>query len=261
MVAEIMGLLIFIGVALLFFARYQGGKGKKRVNSKELASSIESLHREIDKASTEAIERMGSYVSRFERLIRDAKTSDENLSYRIKEIRTLEDRFRKDMMETRAVLDEIKRERERTIDLRDELARQAALASQIMNAGAERPMINVTKKRAVESYEQANIVSEPTRDMPLLSDVGDKSSNNFADILSESIERQNESEREALEPARETYEPTPEAVELAKAEPAQENPSVVAKRMLAAGASVEDVTRKTGMGRGAVELLAQMLKR
>ncbi|MBR3624255.1 MAG: hypothetical protein IKN43_13005, partial [Selenomonadaceae bacterium] len=86
MVVEIMGLLIFIGVALLLFARYQGGKNGGGEAAKNLAVSLESLQREMDKASTEAIERMGSHVNRFERLMKEARASDEDLSYHLKEM-------------------------------------------------------------------------------------------------------------------------------------------------------------------------------
>lgn len=259
MIAEIMGLLIFVGAALLLFARYQGGKGGGDIEGKELKVSIESLRQEMDKASAEAIERMGSHVSRFERLMKDAKTLDEDLSYRVKEIRTMEDRLRKEMAESRALSEDLKRELERAKDLRDELQRQAALTSQIINNNMEKPMINVTSRRAANSYEDMSALPQDI-DAPLIED--SKSKSNFAALLTESIEKAEEEERKGFEPLRETYEPSVEAVELWErdnAEETEENPSDVAKRLLTAGATVEEVMRQTGMGRGAVELLRGML--
>lgn len=279
MIAEIMGLLIFFGVAILLFVRYQGDKGGKDIDSDEFRVSVESLQREIDKASTEAIERMGSQVNRFERLMKEAKNSDEDLKYRISEIRTLEDRLRKEIVESRALSEALKMERERTKDLRDELQRQAALTSQIINSNqqVENPMINVTTRNAINTYEEVSVAPDM-----MYADVIEeeqKNTNNFAALLTESIEKEEERERQNFEPQKEIYEMSAEAEAMLNNENIEENnkkeitneaneddikeknPSDMAKTLLKSGAKIEEVMRQTGMGRGAVELLAQMIKR
>lgn len=267
MIVEIMGLLIFFGIAILLFVRYQGDKGKKDVDSKELKVSIESLQKEMDKASTEAIERMGNHVNRFERLMKEAKAKDEDISYRIKEIRVLEDRLRKEIAESRALSEELKQERERTKDLRDELQRQAALTSQLINNSAqiETPMINVTSRKALNSYEDASVMPNVI-DSPIIEEEI-RPQGNFAALLTESIEKAEEDERRRFEPAREVYQPSKAAVELLNNDKTEnehigltkENASEIAKRMLRAKVPIEEVMRQTGMGRGAVELLVRIV--
>lgn len=258
MIAEIMGLLIFVGAALLLFARYQGGKSGNDIEGKELKISMESLKREMERTSEEAIERMGNHVNRFERLMKDAKTLDENLSYHIKEIRGVEDRLRKETANSRALAEELKMEIDRAKDLRDELQRQAALTSQIINNNMEKPIINVTARRVAASYENMSVTPQET-DAPLIEAPKDKS--DFAALLTESIERADEEERESFEPPRETYGPSAEAAELLEREGKPKNPSDTAKQLLTEGASVEEVMRQTGMGRGAVELLKGLIGR
>lgn len=272
MIVEMMGLLIFFGVALLLLVRYQGAKSGRDVDSKELRFSIESLQKEMDKASTEAIERMGNHVNRFERLMKEAKTGSEDLSHRIKEIRALEDRLRSEMAESRALSEELKRERERSKDLRDELQRQAALTSQIINSNmqVESPMINITSRKAINAYEEAGVLPEVV-DAPIIQDEPDNN-RDFAAFLTESIEKEEERQRQSFEPEREVYEPSEEVKEMLKNEELKseeaeeveeetksENPSEVAKRLLRAGVSIEETMRQTGMGKGAIELLAQMI--
>lgn len=304
MIVEMMGLLIFLGVAILLFVRYQEGRGEKKVDTDEFKVSVESLQREIDKASTEAIERMGSQVNRFERLMKDAKTSDEDLKYRMSEIRALEDRLRKEIAESRALTETLKMERERTKDLRDELQRQAALTSQIINSNAqvESSMINVTSRNAINAinaYEETSVFPD-IADANVIEEEP-KTTNNFAALLTESIEKEEERERMSYEPQREVFEMSAEAKEMMNKgdtakeqideynnydnvndkarnneevgeydeggiregtnEEGKETPSDVAKRLLNAGVEVEEVMRQTGMGRGAVELLAQMIGR
>ena len=263
MIAEIMGLLIFLGAALLLFARYQGGKGGNNADGNALKVSMESLKNEMERTSEQAIERMGGHVNRFDRLMKDAKILDEDLSYRVKEVRAVEDRLRKEMSESRAMSEEIKRELERAKDLRDELQRQAALTSQLINANIENPLINVTARRAVNSYEDMSVASEEI-DAPLIE--APKNKGDFAALLNESIEKAEEEERASFEPLRETYEPSDEAAELLKKDKTEKedkpkNPSDTAKELLTQGASVEEVMRQTGMGRGAVELLKGLLER
>jgi len=304
MIVEMMGFLIFLGVAILLFVRYQEGRGEKKVDTDEFKVSVESLQREIDKASTEAIERMGSQVNRFERLMKDAKTSDEDLKYRMSEIRALEDRLRKEIAESRALTETLKMERERTKDLRDELQRQAALTSQIINSNAqvESSMINVTSRNAINAinaYEETSVLPD-IADADIIEEEP-KTTNNFAALLTESIEKEEERERMSYEPQREVFEMSAEAKEMMNKddtakeqideynnydnvndkarnneetgeydegdikegtnEEGKETPSDVAKRLLNAGVDVEEVMRQTGMGRGAVELLAQMIGR
>ena len=259
MVVEIMGLLIFIGVALLLFARYQGGKNGGGEAAKNLAVSLESLQREMDKASTEAIERMGSHVNRFERLMKEARASDEDLSYHLKEMHALEDRLRKEMAESRALSEELRRERERSRELADELARRVAAIPQNINAmlSVDSQTVNAVPKvsRAINSYEDMSALPEASYE-PVKEAQPDKS--NFAALLEKSIEKGN---RDRFEPEREVYEPSKEAKEALESEERAENPSARAKAMLENGATIEEVMRKTAMGRGAVELLAQMTKK
>ena len=260
MVVEIMGLLIFVGVALLLFARYQGGKNGGGEAAKNLTTSLESLQREMDKASTEAIERMGSHVNRFERLMKEAKASDEDLSYHLKEMHALEDRLRKEMAESRALSEELRRERERSRELAEELARRVAAIPQNINAtNVDFKVMNATPKinNAINSYENLSALPEASyesvKEQP-------SEKNNFALLLEKSIEKSKELEKDRFEPEREVYEPSQEALELSNEEQS-ENPSVRAKTMLERGATIEEVMRKTAMGRGAVELLAQMVKK
>jgi hypothetical protein len=163
-------------------------------------------------------------------------------------------------------------------------------------------MINVTSRNAINAinaYEETSVLPD-IADADIIEEEP-KTTNNFAALLTESIEKEEERERRSYEPQREVFEMSEEAKEMMNKddtakekideynndynvedkarnneetgeydegdikegtnEEGKETPSDVAKRLLNAGVEVEEVMRQTGMGRGAVELLAQMIGR
>ncbi len=257
MVVEVMGLLIVIGVILVLIVRFQGNR-QRLPERADFMDSMESLRKEMDRSSNEAIQRMGSHVNQFGRLIHEAEERAEELHRHMDELRMLQQGIQRQITEARSLQQHL-----------SEQQRQCQQAYQQM---------------AMQSFVRMNSTQSSMQEIPVVQPhfieesqaVEDVEPESFSRILKDSMERE-----EAERWPRDVYEPSLEAKQTSvqmlsnvqgevreialssgreRGDVSTEDVSARARVLLQSGRSVEEVARETGMGRGAIELLWQMIR-
>lgn len=252
MVVEVMGLLIVVGAVMVLIVRFQGNRQQRPERERaELMGSMESLRKEMDRSSNEAIQRMGNHVNQFGRLIHEAEERSEELRRHMDELRMLQQGIQRQMAEARSLQQNL-----------SEQQRQCQQAYQQMSAHS------FVQRNPAQAAFQGEVSAAPPQfaEAPQGPDAAEPES--FSQILKDSMER---GEAEAW--PRDVYEPSSEARQVTaqmfpdghgedgeKGEASAEDASARARALLLSGRPVEEVARETGMGRGAIELLWQMLR-
>lgn len=230
MVTEIMASVIVIGVILVLAVRRNSGVSAKAAND-ELTRSTEELRRELERSGDEIVARIAEHVNRLELLVGQA----EERSKRLRE------------------------DEKRLLDLQQELAQQLTeghilqqrMKSQIASLGN---LDNVGNSAAAQPLPETS----PPRD--------------FSSILAQSIEREEAPEEVVAAEDEDNFEspaapnpppkiPTSMGERSITINDLADTGAGKARTLLQQGLSVEDVSKETGMGRGAVELLQQMILR
>ena len=268
MIVEIMGLLIVLGAAMVLFVRFQGNRQQRPVQEqRELQETLERLKREMDRSSNEAIQRMGGHVNQFERLIRAADEASDALERRMSDLRMLQKGIEQQMAEGNALQQRLVEQQRQCQQAYQQMAMHPFLhaATMQMPSMVELPMAQPVQGTVVDA------VPPP----------GTEENRSFSSILQDSIERGEAAQQwptDVYEPSGETYRGTqpqssPEPGRVAAPRqtalpdggvdvgvPDDDNAAERARALLRDGHSVEEVSRETGMGRGAVELLRQMVQ-
>lgn len=259
MVVEVMGLLIVIGVVLVLIVRFQGNR-QLQPEREELMNSMESLKQEMDRSSKETIQRMGNHVNQFGRLIHEADERSEELHQRMDELRILQKEIQRQVAEARSLQQSLSEQQRQCQQAYQQMAAQPLAQANPMQVSAIHDIPSVQPQYIEDA--QAVEVSEPE---------------SFSQILRDSMEREN-----AEQWPKDVYEPSPEARQTRvqmlsngqqseravetlpdsrkRGEAPVEDTSARARALLRSGRSVEEVARETGMGRGAVALLWQMVR-
>ncbi len=239
MIIEAMGFLIVIGAAILYFVHRHNEAHQQPAKEQEaLMVSAEQLKQEMERSANEIIQRMGSHVTHLEQVIREAEEKKHALDLKLVELQGAEQSLSRQLSEGRAFQQQMDFQQKQC----QMLYRQMSEAS-------------------LSSMQKPVVFEQPKESRAESADV-----QQFSDILSETIRK---SEEDAF--PHDTYEPMPvqdivsvnttAEVGASRKETSAENPSERARALLTEGWSVVDVARETGMGRGAVELLYQMLQR
>lgn len=250
MVVEVMGLLIVAGAVLVLFVRYQGRKRQQPVlEQKDVEDSTERLRQELERSGDAIIQRIGSHVDRLERMVRETDEKEDLLARRIAELQGLRQGIQQQLAEGRLLQQRLAEQYQQNQQLYQQMsARQAAMAQQ-------RPAVPVEVPLAWT--QPPEVQRRPAEEPPP----------SFSQILHDSMERGAQEDPQIQD----VYEPSPEARRMAQqaeapkeapgnAEEPGSNAANRARAFLMEGYSIEDVSRETGMGRGAIELLQQMVQ-
>ena len=243
----LMALLILVGAALVGLSKFLQWRKQLPYRQKEEQEDIErstlQFKQELERSGSEIIGRLGEHVERLEALIREADRRANTLDHRLTELHTLSQSLDAQTEELRAAEQEARREQQFVSQLMGELraARGAALPAPVERVDAD----------------------------------------DFTSVLRHSIARDEERQLEGrTAPA--TYRASSEAIQqaahLAQAvhpkeaedttapqgeESVQDTSASAAhvRALLLAGWSPADVARETGVGRGAIELMQEMMRR
>ena len=266
MIAEIMGALIVLGVLMVVLVRYQSGRQTDlSAEHQDMRESTEKLRKELERSGNEIIQRLGTHVNQLESLIRQADEQSELLNRRMAEIQAIRQNIQQQLAEGHVLQQQLL-----------EQQRQCQHTFQQMEAlwvrGNLPHPIHATESKSLRSATNPSLEAPPPPE-------------SFSQMLHESLGG------DAGIPAwsKNAYEPVPDAHQLVSqptlgeqgVEPDQEEPvgedalgnalgtpdpinSSIANRarlLLREGYSVETVSKETGMGRGAIELLRQIVQR
>ena len=257
MVVEVMGLLIVAGAVLVLFVRYQSRKSQQQVlEQKDMEDSTERLKQELERSGDAIIQRIGSHVDRLEHMVRETDEKEDLLARRIAELQGLRQGIQQQLAEGRLLQQRLAEQYQQDQQLyqqnqqlyRQMSATQAAMMAQRPAPPAEAPPV---------WSRPPEVQRRPAEEAPP----------SFSQILHDSMERGAQEDPQIQD----VYEPSPEAHRMAQqgadsgeapgnAEAPGSNAANRARAFLMEGYSIEDVSRETGMGRGAIELLQQMVQ-
>lgn len=250
----LMALLILVGAALVGLSKFLQWRKQLPYRQKEEQEDIErstlQFKQELERSGSEIIGRLGEHVERLEALIREADRRADTLDHRLTELHTLSQSLDAQTEELRAAEQEARREQQFVSQLMGELRAAAAGAATARGAALPAPVERVD-------------------------------ADDFTSVLRHSIARDEERQLEGrTAPA--TYRASSEAIQqaahLAQAvhpkeaedttapqgeESVQDTSASAAhvRALLLAGWSPADVARETGVGRGAIELMQEMMRR
>ena len=243
MITELMIILIVVG-AVIIFAAWTSARKRKQDDEerKDAEESAEKFKQDLEKTANEIIGRMESQAARLEKLLNESERSRTQLEGRTAELKKLLKKFDSVSTETRDLLTRI----DFAVENVDALQRQLDSVEQKINSPQPAKVSNV----------------RPLQQTPPLPPPKD----NFAQILEKSM-TENSTPRRSEQLSRT---PPPRKISELPAKnisPALEDSteftgdSAAIREMLLAGMTVEEISRETGLGRGAILLIQQMLRR
>ena len=260
MVTEIMGFLILLGAAVVFIVRWQSKKEQHPVElQQDMQYATYQLKQELEKTGNEITSRIEQHVMRLEQLIHEADRSKNILDGRLAELRELVRLGEEQMDALHTLRSEILEARQ----LRQQLAETGKQAAAMLH-GQSIAMERVDARNFSEVLQHSMEEDRYQREMPSYS----------VQLSSQSAVGQTP----AFEPAvpTDTVQQIPYAEQAgdanqeaaisseeegaAASEKTVITDSARARTLLLSGWSVEDVARETGMGKGAVELMKEMLR-
>ena len=267
MVTEMMGLLILLGAGLLLAVRWRTRKHRQPLEEQQdIEYATGQLRQELERTGSEITARLEGHVTRIERLLQDAERSRGELEERIAELRELMHMGSQQMDAMRGLRSEIAGARQLQRQLMELVTQGEASLAQITPA---QPAIEPPGDATGQDFSQvlrqsiasgeAAYVGEPmveSQTPPAQEAAG------IQFPTSSSIETRTLHDGEGVEQAEAVdadldngYEYGRSALPTSGSDPAR------ARSLLMSGWTVEEVARETGMGRGAVELMQEMLRR
>ena len=236
MIVEVMGVLIFVGMAMIFFVRRQGEKQPVREQREDLKASVEILRQEMQRSGDEVIQRLGGHVEHLEQLIREADEKTHEMDLKMVELQGAQQSLNRQLAEGRALQQHLTLQQQQC----QMVYQQMMTMPQMM-----RPMLPQQAETRMERVDQKQ----------------------FSEVLNETI-RQGEMDawpQDVYEPSNVHMTEDVMTASVEEAVPVQEalpvdGVSARARALLRDGHSVEEVSKETGLGKGAVELLRQMVQ-
>jgi len=228
MITELMIILIVVGAVIIFIAWTSARRRKNDDDERRDAEeSTEKFKQDLEKTANEIIGRMETQAARLEKLLNESEKSRTQLEGRIAELKKLSRKID-----------------EQSIDLRNLTAR--------VNSKID----NVEQRQPARQPVKSPITPPPISITP--------PTQNFSKILEQSMTEPAPPKRSEqitkAAPVRKISEmpakPTP-----AQSEFENSGDSAVVREMLMDGLTVEEIARETGLGRGAVLLIQQMMRR
>ena len=297
----IMALLILVGAGLVFLAKYISRRKvapqDARNAHEDMARSTEQLKHELERSGQEIVKRMGSHVERLESLISESDRRSDSLDAQLTELHTLSQTIDKEIDELRAAEQDARREQQLASQFLGELRAAAAGATamrQAMPVPQRTAPIERVDVQDFTSVLERSIARDEARqgDAPPAYVPTAEAVHAAADAL-QTMQGQSQAQSLSEQAQTHAHAAMPEAAEEAEAPSdtstgevevsaeddsdaievgaagapedaeASDGASSAARvrALLLSGWSVEDVARETGMGKGAIELMQEMIRR
>lgn len=266
MITELMIILIVVGAVIVFIAWTSARRRKRDEDERRDAEeSTEKFKQDLEKTANEIIGRMETQAARLEKLLDDSERSRTQLEGRLAELRKLSKKTESQSVEVKDLLVRLDDASEDV----DTLRRQINLFEQRISAA----MSNTTPARqpVMKTLPQVKAVRTPP---PIMRTP--PAADNFAKVLEQSM---NESApavkseavtmRQMFDDSTEEISPPKRSEQITAAQeisPSQDDLTEIAgdsaaiREMLLAGMTVEDIAKETGLGRGAILLVQQMMR-
>ena len=228
MITELMIILIVVGAVIIFIAWTSARRRKNDDDERRDAEeSTEKFKQDLEKTANEIIGRMETQAARLEKLLNESEKSRTQLEGRIAELKKLSRKID-----------------EQSIDLRN------------LTARIDAKIDNVEQRQPARQPVKSPITPPPISITP--------PTQNFSKILEQSMTEPAPPKRSEqltkAAPVRKISEmpakPTP-----AQSEFENSGDSAVVREMLMDGLTVEEIAKETGLGRGAILLIQQMMRR
>jgi len=276
MVTEVLGLMIAVGAILVFGVRYLNNRQAQAQELQEdMQQSTRRLKAELERSGDAVVKRLGSHVAHLENLIREADARNAELARSLSESHRMEEDFRRQLKDMERNLEDVRAENRRLSEAREnqlrqeeelsrqrqamqqqqEAERQAASAPQRIDAldFAQVLQNSIQRGAAEEAAASAqSLVGEPHQEVPQEGQplVNAQQAAGLAEAMTN------------WEPAPEELFKEPDKVEAASTRPhpgpTPDTAAAKARAMLLSGYSIEEVSRDTGLGKRAVELVREM---
>ena len=276
MVTEVLGLMIAVGAILVFGVRYLNNRQAQAQELQEdMQQSTRRLKAELERSGDAVVKRLGSHVAHLENLIREADARNAELAHSLSESRRMEEDFRRQLKDMERNLEDVRAENRRLSEAREnqlrqeeelsrqrqamqqqqEAERQAASAPQRIDAldFAQVLQNSIQRGAAEEAAASAqSLIGEPHQEVPQEGQplVNAQQAAGLAEAMTN------------WEPAPEELFKEPDKVEAASTRPhpgpTPDTAAAKARAMLLSGYSIEEVSRDTGLGKRAVELVREM---
>lgn len=224
MITELMIILIVVGAIIIFVAWTSARKRKQDDDDRRDAEeSTEKFKKDLEKTANEIIGRMEEQAARLEKLLNESERSRAQTEGRIVELKKL-----------------VKKVELQEAELKNFLSRLEDSVDAVNESRNKTPV-----RRPLQT--KSAIASPPISYAP---------TPNFASVLEQSL-------TETAPPKKSEY-ATRKAPEIpttrTNSEPMNAADSSAVREMLAAGMTVEEIARETGLGRGAILLVQQMMR-
>lgn len=278
MVTEVLGLMIAIGAVLILGVRYLNSRQMKAQEMQEdMQQSTRRLKAELERSGDAVVKRLGSHVAHLEDLIREADEKNAELTARLSESRRLEDDFRRQLKDMERNLEDVRAENRRLSEAREsqlraqeEISRQQQLKEQERQASQRVDALDFaqvlqnsiqrgTAEEAMPAAQESaplgqSLIGGPPQDSPAEGQplVNAQQAAGLAEAMtnwepaSEELFKEPDRAAEAGPESKSHSGPTPDTA------------AAKARAMLLSGYSIEEVSRDTGLGKRAVELVREM---
>lgn len=228
MITELMIILIVVGAVIVFVAWTSARKRKREDEERRDAEdSTEKFKQDLEKTANEIIGRMESQAAHLEKILNDADHSRTQIEGRIAELKKL-----------------LRKSDSQSNELKELLAR---LEEKVEEAENLQRQIN-----SKISERQPTKSPMPPPKMLLTPQPVTPANENFAKVLEHSLNEK---------PAQRRSEQLKIADDLNDGEFENNGDSAAVREMLVSGMTIEEIARETGLGRGAILLVQQMMRR
>lgn len=279
MVTEVLGLMIAIGAVLILGVRYLNSRQMKAQELQEdMQQSTRRLKAELERSGDAVVKRLGSHVAHLEDLIREADEKNAELTARLSESRRLEDDFRRQLKDMERNLEDVRAENRRLSEAREsqlraqeEISRQQQLKEQERQASQRVDALDFaqvlqnsiqrgTAEEAMPAAQESaplgqSLIGGPPQDSPPAEGQPLVNAQQAAGLAEAMTNWEPASEELFKEPDR-AAEAGPESK--SHSGPTPDTAAAKARAMLLSGYSIEEVSRDTGLGKRAVELVREM---
>ena len=249
MITELMIITTAVGAAIVLLVWISNRRRKnKELERKEIADSTERFKKDLESTANEIINRMEGQASQIENLLDDTTRDRTQLEGRIVELKKL-------LKKTEGQSTEIKDLLARLDDAVEDVSlmkRQIELVERKLQAVQKLPLPSAEPAQiepptvTIKAQETAPPISKPI-------EVRATQAENFAKVLEQSMQAP-----EPSNPAEKKVVPFKPPV-VKKIDVVTD--SVTIRDMLLSGMTIEEVSRKTKLGRSAIELVQQMMRR
>lgn len=228
MITELMIILIVVGAAIIFVA-WTSARRRKRDDEdrRDAEDSTEKFKQDLEKTANEIIGRMESQAAHLEKLLNDSEHSRTQIEGRIAELKKLLRKSENQAMEIKELLVRL-----------DDTVEEINLSQR--QATSKNPARPATKSPMPSP--KMLITPQPVTPSP---------NENFAKVLESSL-----SEKPAPKRSEQlTHGNDSDSSDF------ENGDSAAVREMLRSGMTVEEIARETGLGRGAILLVQQMMRR